>query len=55
MFKYETNYIEPAVSYFDGPLDDAGKTCITGITAVAVGLLAILATSARGSQSTLDR
>ena len=55
MSEYKSNisYIEPTVSYFDG-IEDAGKTTITAFPAVAaIGLIAAVATSARGSQNSL--
>jgi hypothetical protein len=49
------SYIEPTVSYFDG-IGDAGKTVsIAFPAAVSLALVAALATSARGSENTLER
>lgn len=59
MSEYKSNisYIEPKVSYFDGLSYDAGETCISAVAAAVVGiaLVAALATSARGSENTLER
>jgi phage antirepressor YoqD-like protein len=55
-YKSNISYIEPAVSYFDGLLNDAGKTCISAVAAaVGIALVAAVATSVRGSENTLER
>ncbi len=56
LYRSKISYTEPAISYFDGPLEDAGKTTITAFpVAIGLGLIAAVATSARGSQNTLER
>ena len=56
MIEYKLkNYVEPSVSYFDG-MGDAGNMTTTPLaTLVGIALIAAVATSARGSQNTLER
>jgi hypothetical protein len=57
MYSSKISYTEPSVSYFDGMLGDTGNTTTSGLASVLVGLalVAAVATSARGSQNTLER